>query len=152
MSIEVFFSLAVLSVIGRMIIRIYTRRRLDFDDCLLLFALLCLSACTGLVHVFCQKIFVVEALEVDPTFIPPPDLYQNVRSTLVSFACIIWTAVFAVKFSFLALFQLLIRRLPKAITIYYWTTVGITVATWMFFVGEPFIDCPYINKEKMSSK
>ena len=141
-----FFSLAVLSVIGRMITRIYTRRRLDVDDCLLLFALLCLSACTGLVHVFCHQIFVVEAMEVDFTFISPPDSDQNIlaiRSILDSFVCIIWTTVFAVKFSFLALFRLLIRRLPKAITSYYWTTVGITVATWIFFVGEQFIFCPY---------
>ena len=148
-----FFSLAVLSVIGRMITRIYTRRRLDVDDYLLLFALLCLSACTGLVHVFCHKIF-VEAIAADPTFISPPDQYQiilAIRSILDSFICIIWTTVFAVKFSFLALFRLLIRRLPKAITSYYWTTVGITVATWIFFVGEPFILCPYVDVVNQSS-
>lgn len=143
-----FFSLAALSVIGRMITRIYTRRRLDLDDGFLLFALLCLSACTGLVYVSCQKIFVIEAIQVDPTFNLPPDPYQvsfAMRWTLHSFTCIIWTTVFAVKFSFLALFRLLIRRLPKAITTYYWTTVGITVATWMFFLSEPFILCSYFD-------
>lgn len=143
-----FFSLALLSVIGRMITRSYTRRRLDSDDYLLLFALICLGASTGLVHVFYQTIFVAQAVTVDPTVKFPQDRCRHLSETrqiVNSFLCIIWTTIFAVKLSFLALFRLLVRRLPKPITNYYWATVGITIATWIFFIAEPFILCPYID-------
>ena len=143
-----FFSLAVLSVIGRIMTRIYTRRRLDADDYFLIFGLLCLGAGTVLVHIFCQTIFFIQAIQIDTTLIFPPDRHEQLKkiyAVLVSFLCVIWTTIFAIKFSFLALFRLLIRRLPKPIIRYYWITVGITITTWMFFIAEPWIYCPYTD-------
>lgn len=131
-----------------MITRIYTRRRWDFDDYLSMFALLCLGASIGLVHVFCQVLFIIEAWNTDPNTDFPYDRHtEGLQAEVIlnSFICIIWTTIFTVKFSFLALFRLLIRRLPKPIIIYYWTTVGIAVATWIFFVSLPFILCPHFD-------
>ena len=145
------FGLAALCVIGRIIARIYTRRRLFLDDCFLIFGLLCLSAGTGLVHAFCRTIFVVEAVKMDPTIVVPLDQLQHLAQTyaiLDSFLCVMWTTTFAVKFSFLALFRLLIRRVSKSITTYYWIVVAITIVTWIFLVGEPFILCPYFQPEQ----
>lgn len=129
--------------------RIYTRRRLDADDYFLIFGLLCLGAGTVLVHLFCQTIFFIQAIQIDPPRIFPADQYEQLSKTyaaILSFLCIIWTAIFAIKFSFLALFRLLIRRLPKPIIRYYWITVGVTITTWLFFIAEPWIYCPYTDK------
>lgn len=41
-----FFAVAVFTVIGRLITRIYTRRRLYLDDAFLVFGLLCLCGTT----------------------------------------------------------------------------------------------------------
>ncbi len=144
MSVNVFFGIAVLSVIGRTITRIYTRRRLALDDYLILFATICLGASIGLVHVFLPSLFLGRALSTDPIVVIPPDFLATLPkmiSLTYSFLCLIWTVIFAVKFSFLALFRLLIQRLPMPIIRYFWITVGVTVASWIFVVVEPFVFC-----------
>lgn len=55
--------------------------------------------------------------------------------------CLTWSATFAVKASFLALFRVLIRRISRRITIYYWVVVGCTAVTWAFMMAESFIFC-----------
>ena len=150
-----FYTLAVLCVTGRIIARVYTRRRLFLDDGFLIFGLLCLSAGTGLLHVFCQSIFIVEAVKIDPTVVVPLDQYQNISQVyaiLDSFLCTMWTTTFAVKFSFLALFRLLIRRVSQSITTYYWIVVATTTITWIFLTSEPFILCPYFQPDEQRSK
>lgn len=117
----------------------------------MLIGLLCLGAGTGLVHVFCQTIFVVEAIKMDPTVVIPLDQYNDISQTyaiLDAFLCVMWTTTFAVKFSFLALFRLLIRRVSKPVTTYYWIVVAITTVTWIFLVAEPFILCPYFQPDQ----
>lgn len=149
------FGLAVLCVLSRIFARIYTRRRLFLDDCFLIIGLLCLGAGTGLIHVFCQTIFVVEAIKMDPTVVIPLDQYNEIPQTfaiLDAFLCVMWTTTFAVKFSFLALFRLLIRRVSNSITTYYWIVVAITTVTWMFLVAEPFILCPYFRPDQQQRK
>ncbi len=145
------FGLAVLCVIGRIIARIHTCRRLFLDDCFLIIGSLYLGAGTGLVYGFCQTIFVVEAIKMDPTVVVPLDQYKGISQAyaiLDAFLCVMWTTNFAVKISFLALFRLLIRRVSKLITTYYWIVVAITTVTWMFLVAVPFILCPYFQPDQ----
>lgn len=147
-----FFSLVILCATCRLATRVYTRSCLYIDDYLVIIALICLTVGTGLLYSFCQRIFVIQAVKVDPTVIIPPDLYDNVRkyyALTTSFLFLIWTSIFAVKLSFLALFRLLIRRVGKVMTRYYWIAVATTVVTWMFLVNEPFMLCPYVTAEKM---
>lgn len=144
----------MLSVASRIVIRVYSRSRLYLDDYFVIIAILSLCAGTGLVYAFCQSIFVIQAVKGDPSIIIPPDQYNDLAQTyaiLESFLCIMWTSIFAVKLSFLALFRILIRRVSKVITRYYWIVVTTTIVTWMFLVGEPFIICPYINREQQQS-
>ena len=71
------FGLAVLCVTGRIATRLYTRRRLFLDDGFLIFGLMCLGAGTGLIHVYCRTIFVVQATKMDPTIVIPIDQDQS---------------------------------------------------------------------------
>lgn len=137
-----------------MVTQVYSRSRLYLDDYLVIIALLCLCAGTGLVYAFCQSIFVTQAVKGDPSIIIPPDEYDNLAHTfaiLDSFLCVMWTSIFAVKLTFLALFRLLIRRVSEIITRYYWIVVATTIVTWMFLVVEPFILCPYFKPEQQQS-
>ncbi|KAB2571176.1 hypothetical protein DBV05_g10173 [Lasiodiplodia theobromae] len=52
-----------------------------------------------------------------------------------------WTAIFCVKFSFLALFKMLIRNVSTRLSRYFWCVVVATALTWAFLVSETFILC-----------
>ena len=142
-----FFGISVLTVAARMATKIHTRRQLTLDDYLLLLALTCLAGAATLILNFTRIIFIIESLEPDQ---PASVLFsaQDLSDATIAIAvidaswCLAWTATVFVKISFLALFRLLIRRISKRITIYYWIVVGFTALSWSFLVSKPFIFCP----------
>lgn len=140
------FGVAVLIVAARIGMRWRLRRRLYLDDFFLLFGLACLCGATGIILVSVRKIFLTEALLVDPLFLMTVEDAFGVANTapaiINSFLFLIWTVVISVKFSFLALFRLLIQRISWKITFYYWFVVVFTVLTWIYMVSEAFIICP----------
>lgn len=147
-SIGVFFGLAVLSVVGRMVARVYTRRRLYLDDAFLIFGLVCLCAATVLAYMNTRTMFLVEAIQRYFSIVIPADQAQPLLSAMafgVSVLCLTWTATFAVKFSFLVMFWHLIQRVSKWLTRYYWAVVATCVISWMFVICEPFILCQYFG-------
>lgn len=139
-----------LAVAARVAIRIKTRRPLSLDDYFLLFGLACLSGAAGLAFRFTRVFFLSEILITDPsvhyvfTLQDILDLNDSI-SVYTSFIILSWTAIYAVKLSFLALFRPLISRLSKKITIYYWIIVGFTLLSWAYAVAELFIICPYFG-------
>ena len=137
------FVVAVLVVAARIATRIRLRHRIYLDDYFLLFGLACLCGATGLVLNFARIFFIMEALDVDHSFVLTiEDLtVTNVPTLMDSFLFLSWTTVVSVKFSFLALFRLLIRRVSKKLTAYYWFVVVFTALTWAFLVNEAFIAC-----------
>lgn len=60
-----------------------------------------------------------------------------------SLSCLIWTATFFVKFSFLALFKGLIGRVSRRIDIYYWIVVVFTMLSWLSVLTHPFLFCKF---------
>ncbi|KAF1993796.1 hypothetical protein P154DRAFT_540088 [Amniculicola lignicola CBS 123094] len=69
----------------------------------------------------------------------------NTTKWIDIYPAFIWTATFAIKFSFLAFFKGLIRDVSVKLTWYYWFVVVFTGMTWTFLVAEPFILCPYFG-------
>lgn len=140
------FGVAILIVAARIGMRWRFRQRLYLDDYFLLLGLACLCGATGIILVSARKIFVAEALLVDPLFLWTIERVLAIASTapaiIHSFLFLTWTVVIAVKFSFLALFRLLIQRISWKITFYYWFVVVFTVITWIYMVSEAFIACP----------
>lgn len=140
------FGVAVLIVAARIGMRWRLRRRLYLDDFFLIFGLACLCGATGIILVSVRKIFLTEAILVDQSFLLTKEGAFSVANTapaiINSFLVLTWTVVISVKFSFLALFRLLIQRISWKITIYYWFVVVFTVITWIYMVSEAFIVCP----------
>lgn len=138
-----------------MSIRIKSRRGISLDDYFLLFGLICLTGATVLLLKYTRLIYMTEAVRLlqqagqnGAAHIPAviftlEDILEleNVSKVIDAFVCLTWTATCAVKASFLALFRVLIRRISRKITIYYWVMVGCTGVTWVFMMAESFIFC-----------
>lgn len=149
--------LCLLAVAVRITIRIKLRRRLSLDDYFLLFGLACLFGAAGLALRLMRILFLTEVLETDHpvnyVFTVHDILDFNDSMAVVSSLVVLsWTATYAVKFSFLALFRHLIRRLSKRITIYYWIVAGFTSLSWAYMVVEPFILCPVFGLSSSMSR
>ena len=149
-SISVLFGLAVIATLTRFLTRLLSRGRLYTDDYFVLFALVCLCAGTGLMIHSYRIVFVDEAAATNATVVIAPgqlDLLFGSLGTIDALFCVMWTATFSVKASFLALFRQLIRRVSGRLTIYYWCTVVLTFLAWGFFECEDFIVCPYFRAQ-----
>lgn len=139
------FSIVCLTLAARMLTRIYTRRRLYLDDFFILLGFIILSGATYLALLMARSSFVGEAVVTGLIkYVPIKDILglTDSISVMQAFLCMFWSAVFCVKFSFLALFRVLIRRLSRRVTIYYWVVVGVTIMTWMLLAFDVFIICP----------
>lgn len=151
-----FFATAVITIAARMSIRIKSRRAISLDDYFLLFGLTCLTGATALLLKYTRLIYMTEAVRLlqqtgqktGTTHIPAviftlEDILDmaNISKVVDAVVCLTWSATFAVKASFLALFRVLIRRISRRITIYYWVVVGCTGVTWAFMMVESFIFC-----------
>ncbi|KAK4183912.1 hypothetical protein QBC35DRAFT_541740 [Podospora australis] len=149
-TVGVFFSLAILTVVGRAVIRLKTRRTLALDDYLLFAGAAFLCGATGLLYSIVDTLYLAVAVQKDQStiFLLTPDQFTNLIENAVqenhAFLMVAWTATFLVKFSFLAFFKQLIWQV-SGIRIYYWTVVVITGLSWAFLVAEPFILCPYFG-------
>ena len=118
------------------------------DDVLLIFAFLCLTAALAILYRSCWSIFVSEALAFDPTFTITRQDFESLQDALVTinaFHALAWTAVFATKFSLMSLFWLLVGRISRGLDLYFCGVVLASILSWAFFVGEPFLVCPYLG-------
>ena len=142
------FTIACFTLTARILMRIYTRRRLYLDDFFIILGFIFLSGSTYLVLHSARSIFMIESVS---TGLINKDLLRLSDSISFeqAFKCLSWSAIFSGKFSFLALFKVLIRRLSRRLTIYYWVVVGVAIMTWILLTSGIFIVCPrpckYIN-------
>ncbi|OJD40671.1 integral membrane [Diplodia corticola] len=150
-NIGLFTGLAVITVVVRFIIRLQYMRRLLLDDCFLLFAAACLVTSMAVVYWYTSELYLVEALNTIPTkvivltdeVLPLLDSNKKIQIFLGTN----WSAIFAVKFSFLAYFKALVWNISPRLKTYFWFVVTFTGLSWAFLVSEGFILCPYFGME-----
>ena len=141
------FALALLTLLVRLFIRIRVQKYIGLDDGFLLFAAASLGAATGLLFTFLDKMYLVEALISGiPTTLPPDFIQQSTIFHELSDICLIllWTTVFSVKFSFLALFRKLIDR-NRPLTTYWKVVAAINAVVWAYGVAGLVIPCPHFT-------
>ncbi|KAF2677066.1 hypothetical protein K458DRAFT_492097 [Lentithecium fluviatile CBS 122367] len=144
--------LAVLAIIAsgsRLLFRWRNEDPLRLEDYLVLFATICLVVETGLVYSFTHRLYVIDAatthLSVLSYVAKDPVLAQQLLetgSTLVAYFSLGWTAIFAIKSSFLALFYRMLRNVCGKLTAYFWCTVAATAISFVVIILESFILCP----------
>ena len=120
--VGVFFGIAVLVALLRCILRIKLRGKLFLDDFLVAFAVICLLIATALLYHFTERLYMLEAINIDPNVlftIPEMLPLLDMLKWIDIFLAFIWTATFAIKFSFLAFFKSLIKNVSARLDIYY---------------------------------
>lgn len=148
MAIWVVCSLALITVGGRIAMRFFTRRKLFLDDYFLLMAMPCVVVATSVLQWGVEGLFIYKSLMSNEAIVlDVDDLNELVRVSKVTsiFVDMSWTAIFCVKFSFLALFHVLIKNVSAHLSRYFWCVVAITVVTWGFLVAETFILCAHFG-------
>ncbi|OJD32393.1 uncharacterized protein BKCO1_3800015 [Diplodia corticola] len=151
-AIWVMCSLALLTVGARIAMRFITRRKLFLDDYFLLMAIPCVVVATSVLQWGAEGLFAYKALMSNAAIVlDANDLEKLVRVSIVTsiFVDTSWTAIFCVKFSFLALFRVLIKNVSTHLSRYFWCVVVITAVTWAFLVAETFILCAHFGWESL---
>jgi hypothetical protein len=146
-------ALALVMIIARLVVRFKTRRRLFIDDYFILIAVPCAIASGALVHVMGDGLYLYRSITV-----PNPVVSLNfeeigillpVSTYTLSFVETSWTAIFCVKFSFLALFHGLIKNISRRLVTYFWCVVGFTILSWAFLLTESPILCAYYGEDSL---
>ena len=128
--------------------RIRSRSRFRLDDGFLVLAFVGLCTSCGILLANSQALFTAEALAFDETFVITRASFEALLNSLVvvnAFHVIIWTSIYAAKVAILSLFAHLVRRVSRALRIYFWGVVVISGICWAFVVVEPFIVCPKVG-------
>ncbi|MCJ1470002.1 hypothetical protein MMC07_008647 [Pseudocyphellaria aurata] len=149
----ILFALSVLFLLARTTLRLRYQKRLFIDDAFLLFAEICLGASVGLLYAFADNLFLNEALVTRPSavILPPDYTNQRILFQKQSDACLVltYTSIFAVKFSFLFFFKLIVRRIHSMI-VYWWIVVAVTTIAWVVCVIKIFLPCMDFDETSMS--
>jgi len=133
-----------------MLFRYHSHRSLSLEDSLIVFATICLIVETGLILSYTRNLYNIDGatlnLDVLAFFTRDPNLqnalFDSGPSILIAYMTLGWLAVFAVKYSFLALFYKMCRNVSRKLTAWFWCTVAATGMSLVVVMLESFILCP----------
>ena len=128
----------------RMGIRFYKMERLHIDDYFLIIAILSLISSFGLFVSGIPNLFLFNSVLAGQAPLPP-NLIQLTTNTAVWFMVgqtLAWTAVYAVKFSFLFVLRTLVRRI-RPLELLWWATFALCIPIAVLSVCATWILCPY---------
>lgn len=143
----ILFAFAILACLGRMVIRTSSRGKLQLDDALLIFAVVCLTFSTAIMYKVAPNYYLVQALirgDPDALAVATPQLSKLTQHYNWTFANIVlsWTAVFGVKASYFALFYPMMTVMSKRVIWFFWTAVALSAASWFVLAfGSNLILC-----------
>ncbi|KAK8033966.1 integral membrane protein [Apiospora marii] len=150
-STGVLFGLAMLCVMSRLAVRIFGKREFRWDDGFVLAAAVTLAAAFGVTTATIDRLYLTEAISrrlVVPFREEIPQVLELTKWA-TSFDFLTWTSVYMVKFAFQYFFFTLTRSMQRSITILYWSTVGITVVSWLYTVLCTIIVCPHFGADSV---
>ena len=140
----------MISAIARTVLRFYHLRRFYADDYFLFYAVLAAGATAGVAYSI--KDLVYEQIYVGMYWQKPgPDFYDQMllfekRIQVCSF--LIWSLIYAVKFSFLCLFRKLVDRV-RVLEIHWWVVTSATIVCGLVSMPLGFIICPVFTSDYM---
>ena len=144
----VLFTFASLAVVARTALRLRYQKRLFIDDAFLFFAEICLCASFGLLYAYVDSAYLDEALLIRPEVaeIPPNFLHRllNFHALSDAFLILTYASIFSVKFGFLFLFRVLVRRVRKLV-FFWWMALAITTVAWIVCTVGQVLPCLYFD-------
>ncbi|KAF2713933.1 hypothetical protein K504DRAFT_399564 [Pleomassaria siparia CBS 279.74] len=154
LTFEVLILLTAILAITASIVRLQFRLRNDhrflLEDWLVLLGTACLIAETACLYHYRGAVYIYDAansnadvyLWTQEDYELQRSLYQGGVASMVVYFGLAWGSIFAIKYSFLALFYRMIKKVKKNLTIFYWVTVAATTISALFIVLESFVLCP----------
>jgi hypothetical protein len=144
--VGIFMAIGIAAVIVRTILHTKNRGKLYLDDYLVLFAAACLVVESAVLLRYCDLIYTIVLLMLDPTDIVlfgRLEILEVLRFLTWNnvFLVFSWTANYAIKFSFLAFFRVLVRGVSRRLNWYWWFVFVFTIASWLFNIIENFAHC-----------
>lgn len=142
----------------RTLIRLYSHRRLFFDDYMLIFACINLIAAHVLLHLMRSSMYLFEGMIFDAESDPFAALSDmkvmnrilEYRKMVFAFLVLTWTTIFAVKICFLFFFHQMLKRLQRMM--FTWRVIfGLTLLFYGICASGPFIYCPHFGRNGCES-
>ncbi|KAI1165530.1 hypothetical protein F5B18DRAFT_649488 [Nemania serpens] len=148
-SLSVLFGVAILSVVVRLVARIFAHVPWRLDDGLVITAAALLASGFATCLHNLDNIYLLEAINKDVVF-PFQEDVSNILSilkwsTITTF--LVTTSLYLVKFTFLCIFHTLVQGMPRRITRFFWLTVGLSVIFWIYTILGPVIICPHFGAD-----
>ena len=144
------FGLAIVAFFIRGYIRIRIHQKVQVEDYILLFAVVCLCATTGLAYATLPAMYaliqlVLHGFENGLNFellgeIPRISKQENAATTLE------WLVVFSVKIAFLFFFRRLISHL-RGLMIWWHVATTLTILAGLVGIAVSWLTCPYFTIE-----
>ncbi|PVH97472.1 hypothetical protein DM02DRAFT_684903 [Periconia macrospinosa] len=152
--VGIFTGVAVLAASTRIFFNVRKRGKLFVDDMFAILATCCLIASTGFIYYIHDWMYIAAAMASNPK--KNGALYTKTEIASLRgllkwnnlFFFFAWTCITAVKFSFLALFWLLIRDVSRPLLWLWWFTVAITTVSWIFNGWRNAIVCGWSSASK----
>ena len=151
----VLFGLAIIIYATRTYIRARIVKQFSTEDVLLLFAVICLCAVTGLAYSSIHNLYdslavILHGVESGLLFnlleeIPKTSKENNAATTLW------WLIIFPVKLAYLFFFRRLISRV-RELNIWWWCVIGFTVPAGLVCIAASWLTCPYFTIQKVLCK
>ena len=138
----------MLAALTRLVLQLKFHHRLQLDDFFLIFACICLTASTVLCYANVGDLYWNEELNYNPSLLlflmqqhvdvaVHINAYQSVYQSSTS---LLWAAIFAVKFAYLAFFRRLVDRL-RPLVIYWRIVVGLCAVSFPICVISIYVVC-----------
>jgi hypothetical protein len=151
-STSVLLGVVIFALLTRLYVRIFVQKEFSADDGFIIFGVSLLIVAMGLLYHYVDEMYLAEALLMHDRDVP---LSFEVITESLDFGkwaevslILLWTAINAVKFSFLILFHKLINRI-RFLTIYWWCVVAYTTFIYLYGISSYIIPCP--NYDSLSA-
>lgn len=144
----------MLGALTRLGIQLKTYRRLQVDDFFLVVACTSLTASTILSYIKVRDLYWGQALNYDSALsLLHMEEYTEIAAHIKayqmlysSYASLLWTTIFAVKFAYLTFFRRLVDRL-RPLIIYWRFIVGLSAVSFPFCVVSIYTLCKQKRQE-----
>ena len=145
-----FLAVAILAAFVRTYLRIRRLQSLDVDDGFLILAVVTLIAGTAVNFVMQDYLYEEVYANLGMKSAPSYDQMQYIKLNEAA-SVLVWTSIFAVKFSFVFLFKRLIRRV-RTIGMWWWIVFITLIPTACISIVMVFISCSAFPSSYESKK
>ncbi|MCJ1422479.1 hypothetical protein MMC29_000359 [Sticta canariensis] len=138
--IGVFYGLALLAALTRLVLQLKTYRHLQVEDYSLIFACISLTASTILGYANELNYNPARYFHLVEEHVDVAAHINAYERLYYSYPCLLWATIFSVKFAYLAFFRRLVDR-ARPLVIYWRIVVGLSVVSFPVCVVSVYVVC-----------